>query len=327
MHLLTKNCLWRSKPAAWGRMLERQGGILGSVKLVERPLDLKALTRSPDSAAIAEWLPVIMGLIVLYVPTLYDLVSAIWIRNGEFHGAIVLVVVVWLAWDRREVLLSQPTSTAPAPGIALLIVGLLLYVLGRSQGILIFQVAALIPVLAGTLLAMRGWPALRALWFMLLFIAYLVPLPGYLEDSMTLPLSQTVAAAVDHILYAAGYPIAHQGVTLAVGPYQLRVVDACAGLNAMFSLSAIGLLYLYLKRYQSWLHNGLILLSLLPIALLGNIARAVILVLVTYYFGETAGQGLVHGFSGMALFVFALIAVLVLDAILLGLSRLRGFAS
>ena len=146
---------------------------------------------------MAEWLPVMLGLIVLYVPTFYDLVSLIWIRDDEFHGAIVLVVIVWLVWDRREVLLSPPTSTAPAPGIALLMFGLLLYILGRSQGILIFQVAALIPVLAGTLLAMRGWPALRALWLMLLFIAYLVPLPAYLQDSLTLPLSQTVAAIVD----------------------------------------------------------------------------------------------------------------------------------
>jgi exosortase B len=297
------------------------------VKYVERPFEFKALARSPGGAAIAEWLPVILGLIVLYVPTFYDLVTMIWVRDDEFHGAIVLLVIVWLVWDGRDVLLSPATNTAPAPGISLLMFGLLLYVLGRSQEILIFQVAGLIPILAGTLLAMRGWPAMRALWFMLLFIAYLVPLPAYVVDSLTLPLSQSVAASADHILYAAGYPIAHEGVTLIVGQYQLRVVDACAGLNSMFSLSAIGLLYLYVKRYQSSLHNALILLSLLPIAFLANIARVVILVLVTYHFGDEAGQGFMHGFSGIALFVFALIAVLLLDTILLRPFRLREFAS
>jgi exosortase B len=284
----------------------------------------KAPARSRHSAAIAEWLPVILGLIVLCVPALYDLVSMIWIRDDEFHGIIVLVVVVWLVWDRRQVLLSPATNTAPASGIAILMFGLLLYVLGRSLGVLIFEVAGLIPVFAGTLLAMRGWPALRALWLMLLFVAYLVPLPGYLQDSVTLPLSQTVAAIVDHILYAAGYPIAHQGVTLTVGQYQLRVAEACAGLNTMFSLTAIGLLYLYLKCHRSWFRNALIVLSLLPIAFCANVARALILVLVTYHFGDKAGQGFVHGFSGIALFAFALIGVLILDAIVLSLSRLRG---
>ncbi len=297
------------------------------MKAVERSFEFKALARSPGGVAIAEWLPVLLGLMVLYVPTLHDLASMIWIRDDEFHGAVVLLVVMWLIWDRREVLLSPPTDTARAPGIALLIFGLLLYVLGRALGILIFQVASLIPVLAGTLLAMRGWSALRALWFMLLFSAYLVPLPGYVQDSLTLPLSQAIAAIADYILYAAGYPIAHQGVTLIVGQYQLRVVDACAGLNSMFSLSAIGLLYLYLKRYRSWFHNALILLSLLPIAFFANIGRVVILVLVTYHLGDDAGQGFLHGFSGIALFVFALMGVLLLDAMMLKLARLRALAS
>ena len=269
----------------------------------------------------------ILGLLVLYVPTFYDLARMIWMRDEDFHGAIVLAVVVWLIWDKRQILLSPPTSTARAAGLAVLMFGLLLYVLGRSQGILIFQMATLIPVLAGTLLCMRGWPALRALWFMLLFIAYLVPVPGSLQASLTLPLSRSVAAIADHVLYAAGYPIAHQGVNLTVGQYQLRVADACAGLNAMFSLSAIGLLYLYLKRYKSWVHNALILLSLLPIAFLANITRVIILVLVTYHFGDEAGQGFIHGFSGIALFAFALIAVFALDAILLRLSRLGGSAA
>jgi exosortase B len=300
-----------------------QGEILRPVKFLELPFQFRTLGRSAASAALAEWLPVILGLLVLFVPTLYDLVRMIWIRDDEFHGVIILLVVIWLAWDRRAVLLSPPISTAPVAGIALLIVGLLVYVLGRSQSILIFQVASLIPVLAGTFLAMRGWPALRALWFMLLFSAYLVPLPAYLQESLTLPLSQSVAAITDHVLHAAGYPIAHQGVTLTVGQYQLRVAEACAGLSAMFSLSAIGLVYLYLKRYQSWLHNALILLCVLPIAFLANITRVITLVLVTYHFGDNVGQGFVHGFSGIALFVFALIAVLLLDAILLRLLKLR----
>ena len=133
---------------------------------------------------------------------------------------------------------------------------------------------------------------------------------------MTLPLKQYVSEVATRILYATGYPIAHEGVILTVGQYQLLVADACAGLKSMFSLSAVGLLYLYLMRYQSWLHNGLILASLLPIAFCANIVRVVVLVLVTYHFGDAAGQGFAHGFSGIVLFVIALIVMLILDTIL-----------
>ncbi|HUU73867.1 MAG TPA: archaeosortase/exosortase family protein, partial [Burkholderiales bacterium] len=86
--------------------------------------------------------------------------------------------------------------------------------------------------------------------------------------------------------------------------------------NSMFSLSAVGLLYLYLMRHKSWLHNGLIVLSLLPIAFFANITRVIFIVLVTYHFGDAAGQGFVHGFSGIVLFVVALIAILLFDAVL-----------
>lgn len=274
-----------------------------------------------------EWLPIVAGLLILFVPTLYDLASGIWVRDGEFHGPIILTVILWLIWDKRSIMLDAPPSTAAAPGLVSLILGLLLYVVGRSQAIMIFQIGALVPILAGVLLAMRGWPGLRAMWFMLFFIVYLVPVPGYLEDAMTLPLKQSISAIAAQILYAAGYPIAHDGVILIIGQYQLLVDDACSGLNTMFSLSAIGLLYLYLMRRKSWLHNGLIVTSLLPIAFLANIVRVIVLVLITYHFGDAAGQGFLHGFSGIVLFITALIAILFFDAILARLINPRATAT
>ena len=151
---------------------------------------------------------------------------------------------------------------------------------------------------------------------MLLFIVYLVPLPGIFVDAVTGPLKQNVSAIAEQILYTAGYPIARSGVMLTVGQYQMLVADACSGLNSMFSLSAVGLLYLYLMRHKSLLHNGLILASLLPIAFCANIIRVIFLILITYHFGDAAGQGFLHGISGMVLFVIALTFLLLLDAIL-----------
>jgi exosortase B len=273
-----------------------------------------------------EWLAVIAGLLILYVPTFYDLARTLWQKDEFAHGPIILAIVAWLIWDKRQVLLASPTRTAPVSGLFLLVIGLLFYVLGRSQGITIFEVGALAPVLAGVLLAMRGWPAVRAFWFPILFIAYLVPLPGFFVDAMTLPLKQVVSQNAARFLYAAGYPVAQDGVILIVGQYHLLVADACSGLNSMFSLSAVGLLYLYLMRRKSWLHNAVILASLLPVAFLANIVRVIILVLVTYHFGDAAGQGFVHGFSGLMMFVIALIIIIVLDTVLAMIIRPRQSA-
>ena len=117
-------------------------------------------------------------------------------------------------------------------------------------------------------------------------------------------------------MYVTGYPIARSGIVLNVGQYQLLVADACSGLNSMFSLSALGLVYLYLMRYRSFVHVGLLVACILPIAFAANIVRVMILVLVTYHFGDEAGQGFIHGFAGMILFLVALLMLFGFDSLL-----------
>jgi len=109
------------------------------------------------------------------------------------------------------------------------------------------------------------------------------------------------------------YPIARTGVILSIGQYQMEVANACSGLNSMYSLSAIGILYLYLMRHTSVQRNVILVASLWPIAFLANIIRVIALVLITYYFGDAAGQGFFHGFAGIALFSIAIGMFFVLD--------------
>jgi len=287
------------------------------------PLDAK-LPANP--AARLEWLPVLAGLLVLYVPTFYDAATTFWQTDEHGHGPIILAVIIWLIWQERAVLVTAPRDSAPLAGLAVLVPGLLIYVVGRGVGIALLEIGSLAPVLAGVLLAMRGWPALRALWFPIFFIAFMIPLPGIFVDAVTGPLKQYVSQIATQILYAAGYPIARSGVMLTIGQYQLLVADACSGINSMFGLSAVGLLYLYIVRRSSWVHNGLLLVSLWPIAFCANVVRVMFLALITYHFGDRAGQGFLHGFSGMVLFVVALSVVFLLDNILVRLIRTRARA-
>jgi exosortase B len=279
--------------------------------------------RSFRAARGLEWLPVAAGLLAVYAPAFYRLANSLWREDDYAHGPLVLCVVVWLIWRRRDVLFAPPGAGheqdfagAPAAGFALVVCGLLLYVLGSSQEISLFEIGSLAPVLAGVVVALRGWGALRALWFPLAFVAFMVPLPQVFVDWVSSPLKQQVSALAEQLLYGAGYPVARSGVVLAIGKYQLLIVGACSGLNSMFSLLAVGAFYLHLMRHVSRLHNALIVASLLPIAFCANIVRVIVLVLVTYHFGDAAGQGFLHRFSGMLLFVTALALIVGLDALL-----------
>ena len=263
--------------------------------------------------------PIVLGLLALYIPTYWMLAHGLWNSEEQAHGPIVLVVALFLIWQQRAVFLvdaAPPTRAEAASGWTLLVVGLLIYALGRSQDILIFEVGSQIPVILGTLLITLGVRAARALWFALFFLLFMIPLPGFVVDAATGPLKQYISVIAEQVLYAVGYPIARSGVTLTIGPYQLLVADACSGLHSMFSLSAMGLLYLYLMQHTSVARNLIIMAAILPIAFAANIVRVMVLVLVTYHLGDEAGQGFLHGFAGIMLFVIGLLFLFALDGAL-----------
>jgi exosortase B len=278
--------------------------------------------KSPQVVARLEWLPVLAGLLALYVQTFYEFSTTLWLQDEYAHGPIILAVIIWLTWKGRKAFLDLSSSkNAPKAGFGLLVFGLLLYVLGRSQDIALVEISALIPILAGVLLAMRGGAALHALWFPIFFVVFLIPIPGTFTDALTGPLKQHVSEIAEQVLYAAGYPIARDGVTLTIGQYQLLVADACSGLNTMYSLSALGILFMYLMARPSWLHNAIMLAAILPIAFVANVIRVLILILITYYFGDAAGQGYLHASAGIVLLLVSLTALLVLDGTLARITK------
>jgi exosortase B len=267
---------------------------------------------------IKTWWPVVLGLLVLYVPTYWTLAHGLWNEDDHAHGPIVLIVSLFLVWQKREIFFSTsaPGGAQAALGWTLLVLGLLFYALGRSQNILLFEVGSQIPVILGALLITIGFRSVRALWFALFFLLFIIPLPGIIVDAATGPLKQYISVIAEQVLYAAGYPIARSGVTLTVGQYQLLVADACSGLHSMFSLSAMGLLYLYLMQHTSVARNLIIMAAILPIAFVANVIRVMVLILVTYHMGDEAGQGFLHGFAGIMLFVIGLLCLFILDWIL-----------
>ena len=135
-------------------------------------------------------------------------------------------------------------------------------------------------------------------------------------DSVTAPLKQFVSVAATNLLGAAGYPVSREGVILFVAQYELLVEDACSGMNSLFGLTAIGLFYVYLMRGASWLHSLLLTAFIIPIAIGANVLRIMTLVLITYYLGNEAAQGFLHGAAGIVLFLFALGLVFAVDQLL-----------
>ncbi|RYU63330.1 exosortase B [Methylolobus aquaticus] len=272
------------------------------------------------------YLLVFLCVAALYLPVYIGLAQDVWPIEDDFHGPIILAVCLWLAWQRRRDFSSAPADDPAGRviGWVALVVGLMFYALGRSQDIYMLSLGSQLLVFPGAILAIRGWPSLRPVWFPVFFLLFLIPLPDFVISGLTGPLKQLVSVIAENLLYAVGYPIARSGVILSVGPYELLVADACSGLNSIFTLVALTALYLYLMRYRSLSYNLMLLACAVPIAIAANVVRVVVLVLVTYHFGDEAGQGFVHSFAGLLLFAVALSLVMALDGVLMPVARRLG---
>ncbi len=152
---------------------------------------------------------------------------------------------------------------------------------------------------------------------------FMVPLPPQVVDVVTMPMKMAVSYAAENILYAVGYPIGRNGVVLQIGQYMLLVADACAGLQTLLTLEALGLLYLNLVRRDSLFRNVTLAVLIVPISFTANVIRVIALSLITYHFGNEAGQGFLHGFAGMVLFLSALVLIIAFDSFLQFVEGLR----
>lgn len=273
---------------------------------------------SPDYQRHLPWLIVLLGLCAMYVPSFVGLFHGVWSTDEQGHGPIVLGISIWLLY-RKWPEISEPATPSKFASIAgwtIFFFAWVFYVVGRSQAILLVEVGSIVWMLVAVCLVLRGGATLKKIWFPLFFMCFMVPLPGVVVDALTMPMKMAVSYVTDNVLYALGYPISRSGVILQIGQYQLFVADACSGLHTLFTLEALGLLYLNIVRHDSWIRNVSLAIAVVPISFSANVIRVCVLTLITYYFGDEAGQGFLHGFAGMVLFVSALLLIISADSLL-----------
>jgi len=283
---------------------------------VSSVLPAPPLASAEGDSVNRSWLLAAFGFAAMYLPVYWWAANGIWQTEEQGHGALILAVMLWLFWGLRGPIAAVPAQPRPLAGWLVFALGLFLYLVGQVFQISILEFGSQPFIVGGILLLLKGSAATRVAWFALFYFIFMIPLPGIIVDTVTGPLKNWISAIVVEILYRVGYPISRNGVVLTIGQYQMLVADACSGLHSMYSLSALGTLFMYIMGRTSRLHNAIMVASILPIAFTANIVRVMILVLITYHLGDEAGQGFLHGTAGMVLMLVALVCFFALDAVL-----------
>lgn len=250
----------------------------------------------------------------MYGALYFRLFTDVWQKENQSHGMLVYLIVLFLFYQNRQIFLQTPSRKKfGLIAWSLLIAGCIVFVLGRTQSILPFEMGSQILIILALILGIKGSKVARAFWFPLFFLVFSIPFPEYILDAITLPMKIGVSTVCDFVLFHLGFPIGRDGVILQIAGYQLLVADACAGMKTLMSLEALGLLYLNLVKHDSFVRNLTLAILIIPISFFANVVRVSSLVLITYFFGDAAGRGFMHNFAGMVLFVIALILILSID--------------
>lgn len=271
--------------------------------------------------ALAVLLLVLVGA-ALYRNVLPLWVADLWVDDNYSHGIIVPFVSAWLAYDRRDDLarlVPQPSLV----GLAIVLGGVGLLLVGRLAAELFTMRLSLVVVIVGVIVSVLGWGYARILALPLGFLLFMVPLPAVVLNSVTLPLQFAASEIAVTALHWLRLPALREGNIILLPNTSLEVVEACSGLRSLISLGAMGVVVAVLFLRGTGPRVLLAALSV-PIAVLMNGARVAGTGVLSYYYGSEVAEGFFHTFSGWLVFVAALALLAAAAMVVRPLDRTSG---
>lgn len=243
--------------------------------------------------------------LALFGPVFWRLVQD-WLHDENYsHGFVILPFALYFIWERRRRLRELPPVPSVA-GLAIVVAGLALLVVGRLGAELFLTRIALLVVIAGTLVFLRGWATLRACAFPLAFLLLMIPIPTIIFNQIAFPLQLLASRTGEAGLSLLGIPVLREGNLIILAHTTLEVAEACSGIRSLVSLLTLGILYGYFTDPRTTF-RWIIALSTIPIAIVSNGIRVAGTGVAAQYLGDSAAQGFLHTFSGWLMFVAAFV--------------------
>jgi exosortase len=232
--------------------------------------------------------------------------------SDDGHGNFVPFLVVGLFWWKRKELLALPLQIWWG-GLLILIAGMVLHVLGYALQQPRISIVALFTGIYGLMgLAWgRGW--LRKSIFPFFLFVFCIPLGGQ-AAFITFPLRLLVTWLVEMTAHLLGIDVIRVGTQLfdSLRAYQYDVAPACSGIRSLIAIFLLATIYGFITFRSPW-QRLLLMASAFPLAVLGNLARMLLIILAAEIGGQKWGN-YVHESSIFSLipYIPAIIGLLVI---------------
>ncbi|MGH9408508.1 MAG: exosortase A [Vicinamibacterales bacterium] len=227
-----------------------------------------------------------------------------WATDGNYsHGFLIVPIAIYLAWQRRAAF-STAAARPSIAGAVVVLGSLVVLAAGVFGAELFLSRVSIIGVLAGIVLFVYGWRALRALTFPLAFLLLMIPIPAIVFNQIAFPLQILASRAGETALNLFQIPVLREGNVIVLSNTSLEVAEACSGIRSLVSLLTLAIIYGYFVEQRMWARVALALAAI-PVAVVANGARVAGTGIAAHYYGPEAAQGFFHEFSGWLVFVVA----------------------
>jgi exosortase len=193
----------------------------------------------------------------------------------DSHGMLVPAFSAWLLWHRKDLAKfaeMNVTSLAMSLGVILIFLGILLRCTGIYTRTISLEAVAVIPGIAGIFLLFFGWKGVHWGWPSVMFLIFMVPIPGPLGGLLSSKLQSIATFGSTFVLQTMGVPAVSEGNTIWLSETQVGVAEACSGLRMMTSFFALSAAVALLIERPLW-EKLLILMSAPAIAVMSNVLR------------------------------------------------------
>src|SRR5215468_1354209 len=241
------------------------------------------------------------AVVVLLFRGTFSYLYGFWQRAEYSHGFVIPLISAYLLWRQRArfAQLSWRTSWS---GVALALVGLALYFLGRLGSITTLDAYALVIVIAGCVLGVMGWEAFKVALAPIALLFLMNPVPRFFYNNLSLELQLLSSQLGVALMRLFGVSVFLEGNVIDLGNYKLQVAEACSGLNYLFPLMTLGVIIAYLFKGKTWM-RWCLFLSTIPITAVMNSFRVGVIGILVDRFGIEQAEGFLHWFEGWVIFM------------------------
>ncbi len=271
--------------------------------------DLGVIARSAFWLALA-----CLAAAVFFAEGMADLWVA-WQAPEYTHGPLIPVISFYLFLRQMKGVPENPGEVRDRwPGVAVLLLALLIGLVGNVAQIEKFVSLAIIVWAGGLILVSFGWARGAQFWPPVLHLAFMLPLPFFLYWKTSLALQFVSSELGVAIIRAMAIPVYLDGNIIDLGSYKLHVAEACSGLRYLFPIMSFTYLFAVLYQGSVW-HKAILLLAAIPIAIGMNSVRIGVIGIMVDSYGIGHAEGFMHLFEGWVVFLLCIL-------VMLGLARL-----